>query len=79
MNYLKQMKQEERRRGYPVSISKSSEGGPCLCDIKSAAKSMGIKVESYPSCYVGQVIVALRKGTKRQFKKLLGQFGCDYL
>ena len=64
---------------YAVNIYKSTEGGPCLCDIKSEAKSMGLKIESYSSCYMGHVCIRLVRGTKKEFKKLLRNFGVDYL
>jgi len=78
-DYLKDMRDRERAEGYPVSITKSCEGGPTLCYIKERAKEMGIEIRSFPSCYVGQVCVALKKGTKKQYRSLLKEFGCDYL
>jgi predicted peroxiredoxin len=64
---------------YAVSIEKASEGGPSLNDIKEEAKQMGIKITSYHSPYVGQVIVELQRGTKAEFENLLEMFGVNYL
>jgi len=73
------LERDRKEAGWPVEIMKSTEGGPCLCDIKARAKDMGISVRSGYSPYVGHVSISLAKGTKKQWEALLTEFGCNYL
>ncbi len=64
---------------YLIEVLKSSEGGPSIKAIRERAKEMGLVIKSEYSHYVAHTAFGLVKGTKTQYRKLLREFGCDYL
>ena len=64
---------------YMVSFYKTTEGGPSTREIIRVGKERGLKIVNTGSCYVGQTGVVLVKGSKRDYRRVLREFGVGYL
>ncbi len=63
-----------------VSVLKECEGGPYTGSIRQRAADFGCKVTvSNSGGYVGHKSITLVEGKKKDFKRLLREFCCDYI